>query len=97
MFARGLHDRVTSAWANGAVCISDMAKDFDGDIKDGENILFYEERNLSSLIRRLKDLDEADAESIAAEGQALYEEKYNCIVACRFCGGKPDSAGDGLC
>ncbi len=77
MFARGLHDRVTSAWANGAVCISDMAKDFDGDIKDGENILFYEERNLSSLIRRLNDLDEADAESMAAEGQVLYEEKYN--------------------
>lgn len=77
MFACGLHDRVTSAWANGAVCITDMSLEFDKEIRDERNVIAYSENRLDRLISRLQSLSEEEAYRISQNGLLLAEQKYN--------------------
>jgi hypothetical protein len=77
MFACGLHDRVTSAWANGAVCITDMSLEFDKEIRDERNVIAYSENRLDRLISRLQSLSEEEAYRISQNGLLLAKQKYN--------------------
>ncbi len=80
MFACGLHDRVTSALSNGAVCITDMALEFDSELRDGVNVIFYSEKQLSDLNHRLERYSEMQLFDIAEKGRALAERKYTWSV-----------------
>ena len=77
LFACGLHDRVTSAMINGAVCLTDMSPKFDEELRDGERLMFYDERYVDALLFRLENLPEEAAEQIAKEGRKLAERKYS--------------------
>ncbi len=77
MFPCGLHDRVTSAWANGAVCITDMSSEFDKEIRDGKNVIFYSEHRMGQLKERLEHMTEDDLKQIAQSGVELADRNYS--------------------
>lgn len=77
MFACGLHDRVTSAWASGSVCISDMSLMFDNDIQDAVNVISYSEKGLNKLKDRLDSMTTDDLCIIAKNGLELAERKFS--------------------
>jgi glycosyltransferase involved in cell wall biosynthesis len=69
-FKRGAHDRIFNTMLNGAVCATDTSSYLDGFIKDGENALYYQLKDIDSLPDRISGLlsDSELAEHIAAQG-----------------------------
>jgi glycosyltransferase involved in cell wall biosynthesis len=69
-FKRGAHDRIFNTMLNGAVCVTDTSLYLDRFIRDGENALYYQLKELDSLPERIDRLlsDSGLAERIASQG-----------------------------
>jgi len=72
-FKEGAHDRVFNAMANGSICVTDHSKYLDGILTDGENIIFYDLKNLDALPMQIESLlkNPAKTEAISANGYHL--------------------------
>lgn len=55
-FRDGAHDRIFNAMANGSVSLSDESRYLTRQLKDGEDILFYDLLQLEDMTNRVKDL-----------------------------------------
>jgi glycosyltransferase involved in cell wall biosynthesis len=69
-FKRGAHDRIFNTMLNGAVCVTDTSLYLDTIIRDGENALYFDLKDIDSLPGRIDALlsDEPLAEKIAING-----------------------------
>lgn len=82
-FKDGAHDRVFNAMANGSLCLTDHSIYLDEILTDGENVVFYDLKNLDDLPELTKELlaDEARMERIAKNGYDLTMREHTW--ACR--------------
>ena len=76
LFHSGFHDRVSSAMANGCLCISDMVPGLDKDLVNGENIVLYKRKNLESVLEELSAQSQEQISQIASNGYKLWKENY---------------------
>lgn len=76
LFAKGLHDRVSSAFANSCICFSDMNLLADEKLANNHNIISYNTHDLDSLCDVLKMNIEKPASHIADAGYELYQNNY---------------------
>ena len=77
MFFDGLHDRVTSALANGCVCVTDMAESFDKKLQNENNIMFYKEKNLERVLEALNEKSTEELHEIAKAGEKWWADNYS--------------------
>ena len=76
LFHRGFHDRVSSAMANGCLCVSDMFPGLDEGLVNGDNIVLYKRKNLESVIAELSAQTQEQISQIASSGYELWKENY---------------------
>ncbi len=55
-FKDGIHDRVLSAMANRAICVTDTSKYMEENFIDNENVILYSLKHLEELPDRIKEL-----------------------------------------
>ncbi|MCH5264834.1 MAG: glycosyltransferase family 1 protein [Lachnospiraceae bacterium] len=55
-FKEGAHDRVFNSMLNGAVCVTDWSHYLQEELKEGEEILFYELDNREALAEQIRSL-----------------------------------------
>lgn len=83
-FKDGAHDRVFNAMANGSICLTDHSIYLDEILTDGENVIFYDLKNLNALPELVKKLlsDSKKMEHIAKNGYelAMKEHTWACRV-----------------
>lgn len=83
-FKDGAHDRVFNAMANGSLCLTDHSIFLDESLTEGENVVFYDLKDLNQLPELVKDLlaDSHKMERIARNGYelAIKEHTWACRV-----------------
>ncbi|MCR5098242.1 MAG: hypothetical protein K6B14_04765 [Lachnospiraceae bacterium] len=81
-FHCGMHDRVTSALANSCVCISDMSDEFDFELTDDRELIYYGRgrRSIGDAIRMVADRDAGELMEMAAAGHRRWEREYSWDV-----------------
>lgn len=77
LFAKGMHDRVTSAAINGCVCYSDMAKNVDTRWNDGKQFVHYSNWELDALEELLQTMPMAEQKQIAKQAMETAERLYS--------------------
>lgn len=77
LFAKGVHDRVTTAMANEALCFSDMNLNADSLLEDGKNIISYSSHDLTDLTDKLIHYIKKPAPEISRAGYNFYESNYS--------------------
>lgn len=82
-FKDGAHDRVFNAMANGSLCLTDHSIYLDETLKDGENVVFYDLKDLNALPELARALlaDEEKMQRIAQNGYELTMREHTW--ACR--------------
>lgn len=70
LFHRGLHDRVTSAMANGALCISNMSPE----TVPSKGVLLYTRSQVKSLIEQIAELTDEEMETMAWQGYQDWQQ-----------------------
>lgn len=73
-FYCGMHDRVTSAMANGCVCYTNMSREFSAQLENGKNLYYYS--NGQELVELLKQ-SQTDLFRVAEAGFLLYQQQYS--------------------
>lgn len=79
LFPCGIHDRVTTAFANRTVAITDMNPNADTEIKDGESAIYFDKFNLKEAAEKIMNYYEEDGKlfEMTEKAYALYEKKYS--------------------
>lgn len=77
-FKRGSHERVFNAMMNGAISLTDKSEYLEKEFTDGEDIVFYDIKNLSGMVNKVKYLlaHDDEAEQIALRGYEKASEKH---------------------
>ncbi len=81
-FYCGMHDRVSSALANGCVCITDMSDGFDENLMDGKNIIYYGRgrRSIGDAIRLATGMGEEGLIKTGRAGTGIWQDAYSWDV-----------------
>ena len=75
LFSEGLHDRVTSAWMNGAVCVTNMNP---STAPEGakDSTIFYQRSTVQQMIERISTITDEELEKMAEKSYRM--AKQNC-------------------
>ena len=79
LFAEGIHDRVTTAFANRTLCLTDMNPRADDRLKDEESLLYFDRNNPAMAAEKVrKYLDNHDlGRDMAENAHRIYRENYS--------------------
>lgn len=77
-FKDGIHDRVLTAMQNGAICVTDSSSYINAHFQNGQDIVFYDAKNMKLLPQIIKQLLENpdSARAIAQKGQDKVLKNY---------------------
>lgn len=80
-FKDGAHDRVFNAMANGSICITDHSRYLDEILTDGENVLFYDLKEMELLPEKVSSLlqNPEKMDSVAQNGYRLAMENHTWL------------------
>ncbi len=76
-FQCAMHDRVSSAFANGCVTISNMSRSFDEDIVKNKALLFYKKRGAAGIPEMLSQMNMEEMEDMGERAYKIWEDKYS--------------------
>ncbi len=79
-FHQGIHDRVTTAMANGTLCITNASPKADTLLQDGETIRYYTQGNgeqLADALEEMLHMTLEEQETMAERAFEYYEKEYS--------------------
>ncbi|MBU5477775.1 glycosyltransferase [Eubacterium sp. MSJ-13] len=79
-FTEGIHDRVSNAMLNGAICCTDRTEYLNENFRDREEILYYSWNRLDESIKRIKRILEDDCKLQNIADNAYKKAKQNLTV-----------------
>ena len=79
LFFRGMHDRVTSAFANGCVCITNMSREYDRGLVDGRDLFYYGDRgsSIAGVMSKVSGMPVDETAAVAMSGHRVWEDRYS--------------------
>lgn len=76
LFSMGIHDRVTTALANGCLCLTNQNPAAEDALRDGSSCLYYDENHVEELIMRLRGMSCEQMQSVGEAGHRVYLDRY---------------------